>query len=168
MDVIILVVLLYSLFNGYYVCLPVMGLIQMTLGWEERLQPLERWKWKLSLIPKSVISMCQYYRNMTFVKYVNDNMKDTMDMLQEILMLKSTTCNKSMNHLMERLDKMPYDILKNVPPEQMQMVRENETIQKMVNQINETMEKNVKIREKIKAMNIDTRLKSLLNNLKQQ
>jgi aspartate oxidase len=103
---------------------------------------------------------------------MNDNMRDTVCMVYDIFKTNygitktSTAGTNNMNELISKLDKMPYDMLKEVSPEQMQMVRENKVIQGLVGQIDSVMQNNQRVMTKLRTMNLDSRIRELLNNLK--
>lgn len=176
MDIGVLVLSVTAMYNGWYWCVPLMGMVSLTLLWEKHLSQLDRWKWKLSPVPKYVIQGCEYYNNMTLVKFINDNLSDVYDMIYDIVISawksNGMTCRlaptNKMKHLITRLDRMPYDIIKDIPPEQMEMVRENTNIQKLIGKLDDMMENNEVLRERLHQAKLDSRIKNLIQSLKKE
>lgn len=171
MDIVILLASVISLYNGWYWSVPLMGLVTLTLTWEQRLSQLERWKWKLSPVPKYVIQGCEYYNGISIIKFMNDNLNDVYDMFYDIMVSVWKTSNQEstkMNHLISRLDKMPYDIINEIPPEQMVMVRENSKIQQLIGTLDNMMDNNEVLRTRLHQAKLDTRIKNLIQSLKRE
>lgn len=176
MDAFLLCVACMLFYHGLYWYVPMIGMVSLTLQWEAKLSGIERWKWKLSAVPNCVLIGCECYKRLRNRVYIidvmNDNMRDTVCMVYDIFKTNygitktSTAGTNNMNELISKLDKMPYDMLKEVSPEQMQMVRENKVIQGLVGQIDSVMQNNQRVMTKLRTMNLDSRIRELLNNLK--
>jgi len=168
MDIIIISSLVYLLYNAFYWYIPLVVVGGLAIRWESKLSLNEKDKWGLHVIPKYIIKVCHGYNyvktKITFIRNINSNIQETSNMLQEIIIGKKA--DPKMNFLLNRLDNMPYDMFKTIPPEQMTMVKENKTIQTLVGQIDNIIVNNDKIKEKLSSMNLDDRIKHLLNTLK--
>lgn len=173
MDVIILATFLYTLYNAIYWCLPLVVLCGCTVRWERRLGFEDRYRWNKHFVPRVVIKLCGAYRyvrtKLPCIRHIDENISETGHMLLEIVIDKKPTESRpGMNALLNKLDQMQFDTFSNIPPEEMKMVRENKTIQTLCTQIDTLMNTNDKIKQRLNQMNLDSRIKNMLNQFKNE
>lgn len=166
---------LYRLY--YYVPLCVFAML--ATRWERELTTMKRIMWNQYYIPRYTIKACNAYNRikerMTVFSIIDVNIRACFTMLREMASpvyifphtspTTGSVPNKNIGDLLTRLDGMMLDTIGNIPVDKLDTIKQNKGIQSLCGQI-EMMMNNDRIKEKLKATNLEDKIKAFMEQVK--